>query len=184
VTVAGYVLSGTDKNNYVLIQPTGLTAEIYQRSITVTADDTSKTEGQPDPALTYSVTGSLVGSDAFSGALIRVAGETVGPYAITQGTLALSSNYALTYVPGTLTIAASSVIPPPSPPTFPPAQSTLAQLFLLAGWWNAGGFPGGFGQGPAPGPLAWGAPCKGSMQKCAGFPYPGNGGFSPFVTYH
>ena len=38
--------------------------------------------------------------DSFSGALARVSGETVAgsPYAIQQGTLALSSNYALTFV--------------------------------------------------------------------------------------
>ena len=47
-----------------------------------------------DPALTYTITtGSLVGTDAFTGALTRDAGENVGIYAIRQGTLALNSNY-------------------------------------------------------------------------------------------
>jgi hypothetical protein len=78
---------------------------IYKRSITVTADAKSKIYGDPDPALTYQVTsGSLAFSDTFTGALSRVAGELVGTYAIQQGTLALNSNYTLTYIGANLTI--------------------------------------------------------------------------------
>ena len=47
--------------------------------------------------------------DSFSGALTRVAGEDVGTYAITQGTLALSTNYTLTYVGANLTITARPI---------------------------------------------------------------------------
>jgi hypothetical protein len=73
----------------------------------VKADDKSKVEGANDPALTYTVTnGSLAGGDSFTGALTRAAGETPGTYAITQGTLALSSNYTMTFVNGTFTITA------------------------------------------------------------------------------
>ena len=50
------------------------------------------------------MTGTLVYTDAFSGALTRAAGENVGTYAINQGTLALSANYTLTYVGANLTI--------------------------------------------------------------------------------
>ncbi len=83
---------------------------VSARAVTVTADALSKTYGNADPALTYKVTaGSLVSGDAFSGALTRVAGENVGAYAITQGTLALSSNYSLTYVGANLTISARAV---------------------------------------------------------------------------
>lgn len=81
------------------------TLTITARAITVTADDQTKVYGEADPELTYTVTsGSLVEGDAFTGELEREAGENVGDYAITQGTLALSSNYELTFVPGTLTI--------------------------------------------------------------------------------
>ncbi|WP_460389950.1 MBG domain-containing protein, partial [Algoriphagus aestuariicola] len=70
--------------------------EITVREIEVTADDQAKVYGEADPALTYQITsGSLAFSDAFTGALGRDAGEDVGNYAITQGTLALSSNYDL-----------------------------------------------------------------------------------------
>ncbi len=77
---------------------------VAPKPISVTADVQSKVYGNSDPALTYAVSGSLVGSDAFSGALSRVAGENVGPYAINQGSLALSSNYALTFTGNNLTI--------------------------------------------------------------------------------
>jgi hypothetical protein len=57
-----------------------------------------KVYGESDPELTYRITsGSLIGTDAFSGALTRDAGEDVGTYTISQGTLALSSNYNLTF---------------------------------------------------------------------------------------
>ena len=90
--------------NYTLTY-VGANFTIDPRPITVTANDATKTYGAADPTLTYRITvGSLAFSDAFTGALTRDPGENVGAYAITQGTLALSSNYTLSYVPGTLTI--------------------------------------------------------------------------------
>ena len=83
---------------------------VNQRSITVTADAQSKVYGDPEPALTYQVTsGSLVSGDSFTGTLAREAGELVGIYDIQQGTLALSSNYNLTYVGASLTITARPI---------------------------------------------------------------------------
>jgi len=81
---------------------------ITARDIEVTADAKTKTYGDADPALTYSITsGSLAFSDAFTGALTRVSGESVAnsPYAIQQGTLALDSNYNLTYVSAIFSIS-------------------------------------------------------------------------------
>ena len=76
------------------------------RPVTVAADAQVKVFGTPDPALTYQITsGSLAGSDTFSGALTRDPGEGVGVYAILQGTLALNSNYDLTFIGNNLTIA-------------------------------------------------------------------------------
>ena len=58
-----------------------------------------------DPVLTYLITsGSLVNGDSFSGSLSRVAGEGVGSYGIGQGSLALSSNYSLTFIAAKLSI--------------------------------------------------------------------------------
>jgi hypothetical protein len=89
---------------------------ITPKALTVTVDGgQSKVYGAADPTLTYQSSG-LVGADALSGALNRVAGETVagGPYAINQGTLDAGSNYALTFVgnnfsitPKALTITAN-----------------------------------------------------------------------------
>ncbi|MEP9357712.1 YDG domain-containing protein [Sphingomonas sp. KR3-1] len=107
VQVSGLALSGVDAANYtVSLSGAAVTADIARRSITVTAKDATKIFGQPDPALGYSVTtGSLVNGDAFSGALARDAGEQAGRYVIGLGTLALSANYLLTVVPGTLAIS-------------------------------------------------------------------------------
>jgi hypothetical protein len=85
----------------------GANFTINPRPVTVTADPKSKFFGDLDPAFTYQLTaGSLVGTDAFTGALTRAVGETVtgSPYAITQGTLALNDNYALTFVGANFTI--------------------------------------------------------------------------------
>ncbi len=73
--------------------------------MTVTADPQTKVYGdsRPGPDLPDH-RGSLAFSDAFTGALTRDAGEDVGTYAITQGTLALSSNYDADYVGDDLTI--------------------------------------------------------------------------------
>src|SRR2546425_2542091 len=79
--------------------------QITARPITVTADAKTKMYGDAEPALTYQITsGSLAFSDAFTGALTRLTGENVGTYAIQQGTLALSSNYTLTFVGANLMI--------------------------------------------------------------------------------
>lgn len=83
---------------------------ITPRPITITADDKEKVEGEADPALTYGITsGSLVFSDAITGALVREAGEAAGTYDILIGTLAIDDgnngdNYNLTFVQGTFTI--------------------------------------------------------------------------------
>ena len=76
-------------------------------AITVTADNISKNENDADPALTYSVTGSLGSGASFTGSISRVAGEAVGVYSIGQGTLAISpnpNNYSFTFVPGNFSI--------------------------------------------------------------------------------
>jgi filamentous hemagglutinin family protein len=106
VAVSGLTFGGAEAGNYVVSLDGGpVTADILRRQVTVAADDLAKLFGQPDPALTYRISnGSLVGSDAFSGALSRMPGEQAGRYAIGQGSLGLSNNYLLTVVPGTLAI--------------------------------------------------------------------------------
>jgi len=99
----------TLNNNYTLTY-VGANLTIGKAAITVTANAQTKTYGTADPALTYNITtGALVGTDKFTGGLTRVPGENVGAYAIQQGTLALSSNYSLTYVGANLTIGKASI---------------------------------------------------------------------------
>lgn|GEM_PF-2207982 len=94
----------TDSSSNVADEVTR-TVNVVPRAITVTADPQTKVYGEADPTLTYQITsGTLVGSDTFSGELNRVAGENVGLYAIGQNTLALSSNYSLTYAGDNLEI--------------------------------------------------------------------------------
>ncbi|WP_308427664.1 MBG domain-containing protein, partial [Salinimicrobium marinum] len=83
---------------------------IKEAAITVTADAKSKVYGEADPALTYQITsGALVGNDSFTGSLTREVGEDVGAYAIEQGSLALSSNYDLTYNTSDFTIKEAAI---------------------------------------------------------------------------
>jgi uncharacterized repeat protein (TIGR02543 family) len=83
---------------------------INPRPITITAHAKSKVYGSADPALTYSLSESLTAGDGTSGTLTRTAGSNVGQYPITVGTLALSSNYNVTFVSETLTVTAKPLV--------------------------------------------------------------------------
>ena len=106
VAVTGLALTGADAGNYTVnTQASAAIGSIAQAALTVTANNQIKAYGANDPTLTYSVTtGTLYSGDSVSGALTRDAGELPGGYAIDQGTLAASSNYKLSFVPGTLTV--------------------------------------------------------------------------------
>ena len=97
------ITQGTLANGNYAITYVSDNYSITQRPITITASpNQTKVYGSNDASFTYSVEANsvnrgLVGSDTFSGSLTRVAGETVGAYAINQGTLA-NGNYAITYV--------------------------------------------------------------------------------------
>jgi hypothetical protein len=78
---------------------------ISTRPITITADDQSKTYGEVDPELTYTITsGNLVDDDELTGELSRDAGEDVGTYAILQNTLSAGDNYDISFVSADFTI--------------------------------------------------------------------------------
>ncbi|MEI9992031.1 MAG: MBG domain-containing protein [Rhizomicrobium sp.] len=115
-SVGGYAITQgtlTDANNTNYdISYTGATLSVTVRPITVTADDLTRHYGDTNPALTYAVGGGgLVNGDALSGGLATSATTTSGVngYAITQGTLAASANYDLTYVGGVLTVDARPI---------------------------------------------------------------------------
>lgn len=105
VAVAGTTVGGADAGNYTITIPASALGDILKRALSVTADDTSKVQNDPDPALTYTLTsGSLVSGDAFSGNVARDTGENPGTYAIKIGTLGAGDNYTITFTPGTFTI--------------------------------------------------------------------------------
>jgi len=93
---------------------TGGTLNITPAPLTVVADSKNKVLGTPDPLLTYMTYGLKLNDTAATtvgGALKRDVGDTIGTYAINQGTLALlSSNYTMTYVAGTFRILAPTVV--------------------------------------------------------------------------
>src|SRR5437016_9919792 len=87
--------------NYTLAFTTGGKFAIKELAVTVTATAGQyKIYGAGDPTLAYTFAPALVGTDTFSGGLSRDAGADVGFYNITQGTLALSTNYALVVTAG------------------------------------------------------------------------------------
>ncbi|MDP4203212.1 MAG: MBG domain-containing protein [Bacteroidota bacterium] len=90
------------------ITKTDNTLTVSPKSISVTANAQSKTHGAPDPTLTFTNSPELAGSDTFSGTLVRDAGESVGSYAIRQGSLALSSNYSIAFTGALLTITSAT----------------------------------------------------------------------------
>ncbi|MBB5395746.1 S-layer family protein [Mucilaginibacter sp. AK015] len=89
-------------SNYNIIF-VGANLNIGVKTLNVTANAQTKTYGDADPALTYTAD-ALAAGDSFTGSLTREAGENTGAYAITQGTLALSSNYTLNYTGANLSI--------------------------------------------------------------------------------
>ncbi|WP_160118284.1 beta strand repeat-containing protein [Pannonibacter phragmitetus] len=109
---------GTLGNANYEITYTGADVTVTARAITVTADAKSMVYGDTVPTLTYTVGGSgLVNGDTLTGALATAATSTsnAGSYSITQGTLAVPSNYTLTsftganlaVTPATLTVTAA-----------------------------------------------------------------------------
>jgi hypothetical protein len=124
ITVTGYTLSGSAASNYALTEPTGLTANINQAALTITANNVSK-------ALGATLTGGA-GSLAF-GSSGLVNSETIGSVTITYGSGAASgdpvgsypgqvtpsaavggtftaANYSITYVSGDISVTVSPSI--------------------------------------------------------------------------
>jgi hypothetical protein len=116
-------------SNYALTY-TGANLTVTPAALTVTADALGRAYGAANPVLTYTSTG-LVNGDTLIGLLTTTASaaSNVGPFAITQGTLAASSNYTpiaftganLTVSPAALSISANNATK-----TFTSANPTLS----------------------------------------------------------
>ncbi|HPS31201.1 MAG TPA: MBG domain-containing protein, partial [bacterium] len=115
---AALTLKGTAKDNYTLIQPAGLKADISRKELTVTAADKEKAyDGAVYSPFTVTYDGFIAGEDQgdLGGALVfggdAVAAVNTGTYAdqiIPSGLAAV--NYSFIYVPGTLTITSRAVV--------------------------------------------------------------------------
>ena len=97
VNITDITLGGTSVDNYVLAeegQQKEATANITPKAVTVIPDaGQSKVYGAADPAFKYTAEG-IVGEEKLSGALERTAGDSVGEYAYTIGTLdSANANY-------------------------------------------------------------------------------------------
>ncbi len=110
--------AGSAKNTFTYADGTALaenyeitvvngTLTVSKRAVTVQANDVKVNVSEP-VVLTYQiVSGSLAAGDSFTGELecSGADAQQPGEYAITQGKLALTDNYILTFINGTLTVA-------------------------------------------------------------------------------
>jgi hypothetical protein len=82
-------------------------------AITVTVNDAARSTTQANPPFTYSAAGTLVNGDTYAPAISgtpnysTAAGTSAGTFAITVTGLT-SDNYTIAFVPGTLTVTATS----------------------------------------------------------------------------
>ncbi len=103
------VVGGTNYNN---VAPACITVTMAKAEITVTADNKTKTYGENDTLLTWSVTeGTVKPNDTLTDICIsRANGENVGEYTITVSQAAdANPNYDITFVDGTLAVVPKEI---------------------------------------------------------------------------
>ncbi|WP_052480987.1 MBG domain-containing protein [Gilvimarinus agarilyticus] len=110
-TITGALTGALATDNYTVTVSEGL-FRILPRDITLTVNDTYKTYGDLDPALSGRITqGSLAFTDTLSAEYSRAPGEDAGNYtatALLSGALA-GGNYNVTLIPGTFSITPREV---------------------------------------------------------------------------
>jgi hypothetical protein len=100
----------SDPTSYATVTQTNPVI-ISPQPIQILADEQGKVAGANDPAqLTYQVVGSLAAGDSLTGSLSRTAGDAIGSYNITLGTLEVSpsssaANYDLQFTGATFTVS-------------------------------------------------------------------------------
>ncbi|MCK9234915.1 MAG: MBG domain-containing protein [Acholeplasmataceae bacterium] len=100
-TYAITLTTDLNPNNYAITIENN-TLSITKRTLTLTPNDNQgKIYGHDDLSLSFTVNGLQFEeevTDVISGALVRVAGESVGNYLITQGTIEADQNYQLVFI--------------------------------------------------------------------------------------
>ncbi|SHO65357.1 MBG domain-containing protein, partial [Algoriphagus zhangzhouensis] len=96
--------------NYT-INFTGADFEITPATLNVFTFNYSKVYGDADPTFSFAASGLKNGDPGsiITGALVRVAGEDVGTYAINQGTLDAGSNYTINFTSRNLVITPATL---------------------------------------------------------------------------
>ena len=123
--MTGISVTGTDAGNYTFNTTAATTANITLASLTVTANDITKTAGTPNPAFSATYSGLVTGDtpSALTGLLAFSTPATnlspIGAYPIIpSGQSAV--NYTITYVNGALAVIAVVVPPVVVPPVVVP----------------------------------------------------------------
>lgn len=100
----------TENPFYACLSSDYITFTVNPVAITVAPAETTKIYGDADPEFSaYSVTaGALVSGDSLSGNFQRVAGENVGSYAFSLGTIA-NSNYVISFKATDFTISKRAI---------------------------------------------------------------------------
>ena len=126
--------SGASAANYSLTYASGALT-VNPASLTITADNASKTYGAANPAFSAAFSGLVNGdlSSVVTGLGFTTPATTAsgaGNYAVTPGS-ASAANYSLTYAPGTLTVnkAALTITPDNASKTYGAANPTLTASF-------------------------------------------------------
>ena len=143
VTVNGIALSGMDAGNYTVNATATTTASITQAALEVKVGNAEKDQGFVNPAFTASYTG-LLGNDTLANEVSgNLAFSTPASIATPSGSYLVSAagqtstNYALTYTPGVLTVkptealqsAVASVI---AAVNVAPSQGNMVQAEVVA----------------------------------------------------
>ena len=141
--------------NYETVKKT-VTVVVNRAPVTVAAVAAGKVAGAADPALTATISGMVAGEPAslISYTVARTAGELVGSYQIVPTGLAIQGNYAVTYVPATLTISAAPVVPPTVTPVVPTAPVVTPAAVTPAPTPAAPAAPAPAAPAPAAAPVA------------------------------
>ncbi len=145
-------LSGTDAGNYSLTQPTGLTANITQSALTVTANNLTKCFGNTYTFAGTAFTSSGLGSgDVITSVSFASDGADIfadlGTYAIVPsgatGASFSASNYSITYVNGTMTVVdVPTITQDPSTTSQTICQNAAATSFSIAATAGSGTISG------------------------------------------
>lgn len=140
---------GLTSTNYAIRYENG-NLTISPASLAVSVSSTNKVYGSADPTFAASYSGFVNGQNAsvLGGSLVinRAPGENVGIYSVSAGGL-VSSNYAISYIDGSLTISRASsagLVTSSSNPTLPGAGVTFT--YSLSAVPPGGGTPTGLVQ--------------------------------------